>query len=221
MNVLEGLEPEDGQTLLATIRHGLTELNRDRRVGGRIDAPLIEEGRRQAEEARETFTGTPFDVVVTSPLVRAVETAEIVTGWPRERFVVDEGCVERMFGRMEGLHPWEVRERHPEVRYLHVGDVGYSLNPPGGESFPALHERAAAFLQRTLRRFACRRVLVFSHQNFLQQLHGVIRKHDPMESLTLDLLNCELNAFLLGPGGELLRERRVLLVPEAARHPSF
>ncbi len=221
MNVFEGIEPRESQTLLATIRHGLTELNRDRRVGGRVDVPLIDEGRRQAQEARDALAGTPFDVVVTSPLARALETAEIVTGWPRERFVVDEGCIERSFGAIEGLHPWEVRTRYPEVRYLHVDEIGYSLNPPGGESFEDLHERATRFLWRALGRFRGKRVLVFSHQNFMQQLHGAIRGCDAMESLRIDLLNCELNAFLVGPAGELLDERRALLVPTAAEHPSF
>jgi broad specificity phosphatase PhoE len=221
VNVFGGIEPGVGETLLATVRHGLTELNRDKRVGGRVDVPLIDEGRRQAEQARDAFAGTGFDVVVTSPLARAIETAEIVTGWPRSRFVVDEGCTERSFGEMEGLHPWEVRERYPEVRYLTIDHIGYSLNPPGGESFEELHERAAAFLARTIERFRGSRVLVFSHQNFMQQLHGAIRGHDAIGSLKIDLLNCELNAFRLGPSGEPIDERSVLLVPSAGDHPSF
>jgi len=53
-----------GETLISTIRHGLTEPNRDKRVGGRIDLPLIDEGRRQAQEARRGFNGTLFDVIV-------------------------------------------------------------------------------------------------------------------------------------------------------------
>lgn len=210
-----------GETLLATIRHGLTELNRDKRVGGRVDVPLISEGRAQAEEARRTFDGTPFDVVIVSPLVRAIETAEIVTGWPRDRFVVDESCTERSFGAMEGLHPLEVRERYPDVEYLRIGPIGYSLNAPGGEPFEDLHERARDFLGRTLARSAGRRILVFSHQNFMQQLHGVLRGLGPIESLEHDILNCELNEFRIAPDGALLVHRTVQLVPSAADYPSF
>jgi broad specificity phosphatase PhoE len=221
VNVFDGIEPSAGQTLLATIRHGLTELNRDKRVGGHVDAPLIDEGRRQAEDAREAFAGTPFDVVIASPLSRAIETAEIVTGRPSERIVIDEEALERSFGAMDGLHPWEVRERFPDVRYLTIDGIGYSINPPGGEPFEALHARAEAFLRRTLERFAGLRVLVFSHQNFMQQLHGVIRGLDPIASLEVDLLNCELNAFLLDAEAALVEHRRVLLVPTAAEHPSF
>ena len=64
------IEPSD--ILISTIRHGLTELNRSQRTGGRTDAPLIEEGRRQAQEACATFAGTPFDAAYSSSLVRAV-----------------------------------------------------------------------------------------------------------------------------------------------------
>ena len=118
------IEPPDlaqCHTLLFTVRHGLTELNRDKRVGGRYDAPLIEEGRRQAREANGSFDGTHFDVVISSPLSRALETAEIIAGVRREEIVVEEGCTERSFGEMEGLTPTQVRERLPQVRYVRIG----------------------------------------------------------------------------------------------------
>lgn len=210
-----------GETLLSTIRHGLTELNRDRRVGGRIDVPLIPEGREQAEEARASFAGTPFDVVVSSPLRRSVETAAIVTGLLPQDIELDEQCTERSFGAMEGIDPDEVPTRHPEVRYLRIGPIGYSLNPPGGEPYPVLHDRARGFLEGLLGRHRGKRIVVFSHQNFLQQLHGVLRGWDPFRSLERDILNCELNQFHLLEDGSLRADRSVQLCATAARHPSF
>lgn len=214
-------EVAEGDTVVMTVRHGLTVLNRDRRVGGRIDVPLIDEGREQARAAAEAFAGTRVDVAVTSPLQRAVETAEIVLGWPRERLEIDEGCTERSFGLMEGIDPAVVPERFPHVKYLRIGDVGYSLNPPGGESFDALHERAHRFVEALSSRHRGRSIAVFSHQNFLQQAHAVFRGEDPYHALERDLLNCELNAFHLGPHGDLLADACVQLVPAAAAHPSF
>lgn len=210
-----------GETLVSTVRHGLTELNRDKRVGGRIDVPLIAEGREQAEEARTALDGTPFDVVVSSPLHRSIDTAAIVTGLPSDRIEVDDLATERSFGAMEGITPGEVRRRHPEVRYLHVGQVGYSLNPPGGEPFPDLQARARRFLEALLARHGGKRILVFSHQNFLQQLHGVMLGLDPIRSLERDILNCELNQFHLGADGTLLSHRTVQLCASAADYPSF
>jgi probable phosphoglycerate mutase len=210
-----------GETLVSTVRHGLTELNRDRRVGGRVDVPLIPEGRAQAEEARTTFAGTPFDVVVSSPLQRSVETASIVTGVALEGIEIDELCTERSFGKMEGITPAEVRERYPQVEYLQVGHIGYSLNPPGGEPFPQLQARARRFLEGLMTRDRGNRILVFSHQNFLQQFHGVMLGLDRIGSLERDILNCELNQFHLGTDGALRGHRIVQLCASAAEHPSF
>ena len=214
------LAPEE--TLLLTVRHGLTELNRDKRVSGQgIDVPLLDEGVRQAEEARERFAGTPLDVVISSPLRRAVQTAQIVTGVPAYAIEIDPLCNERSFGKMEGLRRADVATRFPEVRYLQIGHIGYSLNPPGGELFPALHDRARRFLWGVLKRHRRRRILISSHQTFLQQLHGVLRGLDSSEALQYDILNLELNVFHLGPHDDLLSHRRELLVPSSAKFPSF
>lgn len=211
-----------GETLIWTLRHGLTELNRDKRIGGqRLDVPLLEEGIRQAEEARAAFAGTPVDAVIASPLGRAIHTAQIVTGWARESIAIDELCTERSFGLMDGLTRAQVATQFPDVRYLQIGHVGYSLNPPEGEPFPALQARARQFLLRLLEHHRGRRVLVSSHQNFLQQLHGVLRGEDPFQALRWDILNLELNMFHLDPHGSVRGHRTVQLVPSAAQHPSF
>ncbi len=210
-----------GQTLLYTLRHGLTELNRSKRTGGRLDAPLIDVGRQQAQEARANFNGTPLDVVIASSLRRAVETAEIVTGWPRERIIIDDLAIERSFGEMEGLTQDEIRVRFPQVIYVPIEHVRYSLNPPSGESFEALRARARAFLEKTLGAHRGRRVLVSSHQNFMQQLHAELRGLDPYAALRYDILNLELNQFHLDTDGRLLGHRVYYLCPDASKYPSF
>jgi len=210
-----------GETLFYTLRHGLTELNRSKRTGGRLDVPLLEEGRRQAEEARSNFDGAPLDVVISSTLRRAVETAEIVTGWPRARITLDDLAIERSFGQLEGLTQEEIRDRFPSVIYLPIEHIRYSLNPPGGESFEALRARARAFLERTLAAHGGRRVLLSSHQNFMQQLHGELRGLDLYAALLDDILNLELNQFHLDGDGRLLGHRVYQLCPDASKYPSF
>ena len=211
-----------GDTLIYTLRHGLTELNRDKRIGGQsLDVPLLPEGVNQAEEARARFAGTPVDIVISSPLRRAVHTAEIVTGWSREAIILDALCMERSFGRLDGFTRPQVEAQYPEVRYLEIGHIGYSLNPPDGEPFPALQARAREFLRGMLGRHRGRRVLVSSHQNFLQQMHGVIREIDPFDALRTDILNLELNLFHLDARDRLRTGHKVQLAPSAARHPSF
>jgi broad specificity phosphatase PhoE len=214
-------EIKQDDILLSTIRHGLTELNRSKRTGGRTDAPLIPEGRAQAAEAHTTFDGTPFDAAYSSSLSRAIETAWIVAGSAPPELIVDDLCIERSFGRMEGLTRAEIVERLPEVKYVPIGHVHYSLNPPDGETFELVQARARQFLWKIGKQQRGRRVLVFSHQNFLQQLHAVLRDEDPMQALAYDILNCELNQFHLGANGRLLAHQSIQLCNAASAHPSF
>jgi probable phosphoglycerate mutase len=212
---------EPSEILISTIRHGLTELNRSQRTGGRTDAPLIEEGRRQAQEACATFAGTPFDVAYSSSLVRALETARIVANIEPPRLLIDDLCTERSFGQMEGLTRAQIVEKLPQVVYKPIGHVHYSMNPPGGESFDELHARAQQFVEKILAQHRGQRVLVFSHQNFLQQFHGVMLGLDPMRSLERDILNCELNQFHLDRDSKLLAFQTFQLCSDASRFPSF
>ena len=66
--------------MIYIIRHGQTEMNKAGRLQGRRDVPLNENGEKQAEEAAGILSGIEFDHVFSSPLTRAVRTAEIVTG---------------------------------------------------------------------------------------------------------------------------------------------
>jgi len=209
------------QTLLYTLRHGLTELNRSKRTGGRLDAPLLDVGRQQAAEARGNFDGTPVDVVIASSLQRAIDTAVIVTGWPRERVLIDDLIIERSFGEMEGLTQDEIKVKFPFVVYVPIEHIRYSLNPPGGESFEVLRARARAFLDKTLTAHRGRRILVSSHQNFMQQLHGELLGLDPYAALRSDILNLELNQFHLDADGRLANHHVYHLCPDASKYPSF
>jgi broad specificity phosphatase PhoE len=159
--------------------------------------------------------------VITSSLQRSIETARIVTGWPREKMIIDDLVIERNFGAMEGLSRDEIGVRFPDVIYVPIGHVKYSLNPPGGESFEALRTRARAFLEKVLRTHGGRRVLVSSHQNVMQQLHGELRGFDPYASLKYDIINLELNQFHLDVDGRMLSQKVYHLCPDASKYPSF
>jgi uncharacterized phosphatase len=66
--------------MIYVIRHGQTDLNKERRMQGRLGLPLNEIGIEQAEKLRDELRGITFDIVYSSPQERAIQTAEIVTG---------------------------------------------------------------------------------------------------------------------------------------------
>lgn len=190
---------------LQTIRHGLTTANMAK-VCGSPDDELSEEGLRQTAEARARCAGSDVGRVISSPMPRAVATATLVTGLGLDRLELNEDCRERDFGSLSGLTHEEAVARFPEVEYLEVGAVPYSLNPPGGETLPELRERAARFLQTLHRCHDGEVVTVFSHGNFLQQLRGVIHGADARAALELPLegiLNLALMRFDFADDGEL------------------
>ena len=86
--------------MIYIIRHGKTAMNHANLLQGRSDIPLNEEGIRQAREAADRLRDIRFDYVFTSPLGRAVETAEIVV--PGLEPVVDELLIEMDYGPFEG-----------------------------------------------------------------------------------------------------------------------
>lgn len=86
------------------IRHGLTEWN-DRGVFQSVsDIPLSDEGIRQAEEVKAIcIDKLKIDVVYSSPLIRAIQTAEIITEGRNLPIIIEKNLIERDFGRYEGV----------------------------------------------------------------------------------------------------------------------
>jgi broad specificity phosphatase PhoE len=190
---------------LQTIRHGVTTANLGR-VCGSPDDELADAGRDQAAHAREQLAGTDLGRIVSSPMPRAIATAALVTGLPPDRFELRDDCREREFGGLSGLTHEQAVARFPEVEYLAVQAVQYSVNPPGGETLPQLRDRAQRFLDGLHASFAGETVTVFSHGNFLQQLRAAVHGVDARAALDLPLegiLNLALMRFDFTEDGEL------------------
>ncbi len=89
------------------IRHGLSEFNKAHKWAGSSDTPLAPEGHVQAKLAGENAKkqGLAFDIILSSPLKRAHDTALYVAtevGYPHDAIVLDERLIERKFGALEG-----------------------------------------------------------------------------------------------------------------------
>ncbi len=127
--------------MIYIIRHGKTELNRANVLQGRSDCPLNEEGVLQARAAAETLRGISFSYVFSSPLLRALQTAEIVA--PGIAPVVDERLIEMDYGPYEGLG---LQHLPPEVLTF-FSDFVHNPAPEGMEQLSSVVGRAGAFLE--------------------------------------------------------------------------
>ena len=156
---------DDGEpTTLVLLRHGVTELTRERRFSGTggADLPLTGLGRRQALAAAEAVRAAGgVDAVVCSPLRRTRETAEVVAGSLGLGVRVDDGWTEVSFGAWDGLTAAEVADRWPEEHRAWLAST--SVAPPGGDSLDDLTRRVRVARDRLLARSPRRRVLVVTH----------------------------------------------------------
>lgn len=182
-------------TRITTIRHGQTAYNVERRYAGSIDVPLNEKGIEDAKNAARRLTDYEFDIVVTSGLKRAFQTAELLVAERNLQIIRNELCNERDYGKMQGLDYLEVEDINPRILYFKLKNDFHSLNPPGGEDFPALRKRAKAFSQFLFQNYTGSNILVVSSSAFMQQLHGMFRGFDWSESLRYDIHNLACYTF--------------------------
>lgn len=137
-----------GITMLYIMRHGRTDWNARKKMQGRTDIPLNEEGRQMAIKAGEECKDVHFDICYCSPLIRARETAELVLGDREVPILTDERLVEMSFGEYEGVEnsfqipdcPINTLFFEPE-KYVSVG---------GSESFEELFARTGEFLKEVI-----------------------------------------------------------------------
>lgn len=127
--------------MIYIIRHGKTELNKAKVLQGRSNFPLNEEGIRQAGEAAELLGDVSFSRVFSSPLTRAVQTAEILA--PHIKPVIDERLIEMDYGPYEGA---DLTHLPPEILTF-FSDFVHNPAPDGMEQLSSVVERAGEFLE--------------------------------------------------------------------------
>ena len=126
-------------------RHGETSWNVEGRYQGQgFDIPLSAEGRAQATAMGARLAGLDLARVVSSPLLRAIQTTETALqacGDPSHLILQDAGLMEIHHGRWEGRLDAEIREQDAERRQA-WRETPHLVCPPGGESFEDVLQRA-------------------------------------------------------------------------------
>lgn len=119
------------------LRHGETVGNFNGQYAGVTDTPLTEKGKTQAVDAHLRFEHTEFDVVLSSPLARALDTARVVTD---HKIIELDGLMEMNFGKFEGLTYEEIKKSYPEeVKSWTETTEDYTF--PEGESLRGFYHK--------------------------------------------------------------------------------
>jgi broad specificity phosphatase PhoE len=148
-----------GRHEVVLVRHGQTEWSLSGRHTGTTDIPLTEAGIRQASLIAALLAGRSFALVLTSPLVRAAETARLA-GLGERAEVVDD-LREWDYGDAEGRRTADIRVERPGWDLWHDGVTG-------GETADDVGRRADRVIERA--RAAGGDVVVFAHGHLLRVL---------------------------------------------------
>lgn len=168
-------------------RHGETMRNAEYRVLGRTDDPLSEKGRAQARELAENLKDVEIDLIFSSPLGRAKETAETVAKTKGLEVIEDERLLEINFGEFEGVsggtEAYQSAKREFFKRY------------PSGESYFDIAYRVYDFLYMLKREYPEKRVLVVSHGGVCRILHNYFIGMENEEFAKFAFPNCGIEEF--------------------------
>ena len=157
---------------LILVRHGQTEMNAQSLYFGKLNPPLNDLGISQACQAKEKLLDIDYDIIYSSPLERAKQTAEICNYLDKE-IIFDSNLEEINFGIFEGLTFKQISEKYPnEVKKME--EDWKSFNYVTGESPKEMFQRAVSFLK----------TLDFSKNNLIVAHWGII--------------NCIISYFISG-----------------------
>ncbi len=159
---------------LILLRHGQSQWNLENRFTGWVDVPLSPKGEIEARAAGEKLRGRRIDLLFTSVLQRAIETARMAletAGLSTPPTVRATELNERMYGDLQGLNKAEAAKQFGDEQ-IRIWRRSYDTPPPNGESLADTAARVIPYWEQTIRPelLAGRNVLIAAHGNSLRAL---------------------------------------------------
>ncbi|HEV2236942.1 MAG TPA: histidine phosphatase family protein [Ktedonobacterales bacterium] len=176
------------------VRHGQTTFNVEGRLPGQLpNVALTDEGRRQAHQAAVALAASPLSLVVSSPLERAYDTAQIIArGWGLE-VRTDERLKDTDLGEWAGLKLDELTKTTPDWKRF-VQEPEFA--PPGGESLAYVMARAVTVVE-DLRRDerAGDLVVLVAHADVIKFIIGHYQGSSVTAAARLHVANASISAL--------------------------
>jgi broad specificity phosphatase PhoE len=172
------------------IRHGITQLNIQKKVNAEVDEPLAPEGIEQAKAAVFTIPKS-VSIIYSSPLLRARQTAEIIGSALNLPVNVADGLTEIMMGSLAGKS-WEEMTDGIALKKKHRS-VEFDYMPYGGESLEQVKKRVISFFNEINNKYPDGSVLIITHGGIvrlitmLEQGETVYETIEHASLLTFDL----------------------------------
>jgi probable phosphomutase (TIGR03848 family) len=158
-------------TTFYLVRHGACAGLGEKLWGRTPEVCLNEEGKRQAQQLGERFSDVALEAIYSSPLERALETAEAIARTARLEIKTTDAFNEIDFGDWTGK---TLDELSTDTRWQRFNNQRSVANVPGGESFLAVQARIVAELERLSRQHASARIAIVSHADVIKAAVGYV-----------------------------------------------
>lgn len=189
-------------TIIYLTRHGETEWNIEKRLQGRGDSPLTENGIQRAKELRDRIKNIDIDVIYSSPIKRALNTANILRGNKNIDIVTDDSLMEMCFGDYEGKKIDIIQKENPswDINLIMQGNV--EICAPNGENLKEVRERISKLMNKIIAENIGKSILIVTHGITLKALMYYFKDEDVnsevMGQATLTKINIdEKNNFYI------------------------
>ncbi len=203
---------------LYIIRHGETEWNKEKRLQGQCEVPLNEYGRELARITGQALSDTRFDIIYSSPLSRAYETAQIIAGEREIEIIKDDRLKEISFGVAEGVPKDEQGENFKDFFFAPEKYVPSE----GGETYEELVKRARDFIENIIypQRNTDNSVLIVAHGAMNKALMLVLKNLQIKDIWKGEFQhNCCVNEYLLSEEGfEIIEEAKIYYEGETTNY---
>ncbi|MGH7865662.1 MAG: histidine phosphatase family protein [Candidatus Binataceae bacterium] len=195
------------------MRHGETAWNRQGRVMGESPVELDEHGRRQVESAVPLARAIKPNLIVTSPLIRARQSAEIIaSGIGGVAVIEDAGLLEVRYGHWQGKVYDELINDQAYIEYQRAPLV---TRTPGGESIGEVQQRGVETVRRVMQEHAGQRVLFVSHGDIIRTVLAHYLGMDLSHFRRIRVDNAAFSAVNII--GEFAEVKFLNLLPDPAR----
>jgi 2,3-bisphosphoglycerate-dependent phosphoglycerate mutase len=196
---------------LILLRHGQSQWNLENRFTGWVDVPLSPKGEEEARAAGEKLRGRRIDVIYTSVLKRAIDTATLAleTAGIRDVPIVRDAALnERMYGDLQGLNKAEAAQKWGDEQ-IRQWRRSYDVKPPGGESLADTAARVLPYWESRILPDvkAGKNVLVAAHGNSLRALVMHLDGLDREQVLKLEIPTGAPLLYEMGRDGAVLGKR--------------
>ena len=184
-------------TTIYLTRHGQTLWNLEKRLQGRGNSPLTEDGIERAKELRDRLKNIHIDSIYSSPIERAFETAKIIKGNKDIEIVTDNGFMEMSFGDYEGRRTDEIMKENPswDINLIMKGNT--ELSAPNGENLGEVRIRVANTMNKIIKANIGKTILIVAHGITLKAIMYYFRdkevNSEVMGQATLTKINVDEN----------------------------